>query len=285
MKIPMWWTAGFQFAATSPLAYTLQYTNNYCYGGHVKENKYLLGCDPMQSEDQKYNSKSCLDRLINNSINGLHLVDTRYPPIDIKKIWTPPNNVEKYIKYYQCLWDLIKNDYKAVADFSNPNQRLTTAFLDVFAPKLLEVFDIKVGIIVRDPVRRCWSDIGQRNINRFTSDDISMKYFEVYDKLSKYFPTHFIVMEELWEGDGSEKNKLSSFIDYPLRDLYRNVFAPDRGHLQEFDEELKDQCNQPKELTLDDYIICRQKFARIYDEWHERFGRLPLYWGKPLIYV
>jgi hypothetical protein len=292
MKIPMWWTVGVQYAATSPLAYTLQYSNAYCHGGTVKENKYLFSCDLLQSKYDHTRTVDHVRKLIDygHNIKDLHIVDNRYSlPID--NIWNSLNTVDKYINYYKSLWELIKNDYKSVADYSNLNQKLSDVFLDSVAPKLLEVFDIKVGIIVRDPIRRSWSQsntLWENNNERieFLPYDLSTKYIKLYNKFLKYFPTHIIVMEELWEGDGTEKEKLSEFIDYPLGNLYRNLYAPDRGHLQERDEILIDQYSSCfEELTPEIYAYARKKWAYVYDEWRERFGRLPLYWGEPLTYV
>lgn len=284
----MWWTIGVQFAATSPLAYTLQYSNKYCHSGLVKENKYLFSCDLFQSTYEITRTTERTRELITDFHKDLHIIDDRYH-VPMEDIWTPPNTVDKYIKFYECLWDRIKQDYKSVADYSNQNNILSDIFLDTVVPKLLETFDIKVGLIVRDPIRRSWSNCSRKYRNKrehFSQYDLSTRYIKLYDKFSKYFPTHIIVMEELWEGDGTEKEKLSKFIDYPLGDLYRNLYAPDRGHLQEPDEILRDQYSSRKEeLTPEIYAYARKKWAYVYDEWEERFGRLPLYWGEPLTYV
>ena len=183
----------------------------------------------------------------------------------------------------------MKDEYQSVANYDNVIGELSYEFFDKYHYTLSSHFNIKVGIIVRDPVRRSWSEETLWD-NKFRYYDeprdwsFSNKYFEIYDKLSKYFTTQFIVMEELWEGDGKEKEKLSNYINYPIKDLYRNAFSPDRGHLQEKISGLMDQCQKQPELTEKEYYKGKKVFSEVYDEWIRRFGKLPLNWGKPLNY-
>ena len=60
-------------------------------------------------------------------------------------------SIEKYVYYYQSLID------KRVVDFSNSNADLSSEYIDMVAPVLKEHFDVKVTMIVRDPVRRFYS--------------------------------------------------------------------------------------------------------------------------------
>ena len=97
---------------------------------------------------------------------------------------------------------------------------------------------------------------------------------------------HMTVMEELWEGDGSYKRKLSEFLDHPIGRLWRNLYAPDPGHLIEYHRDTP--CQSPgqnlRELTPQLYNALKEKHQYHYDNWIEEFGSLPLYWGEPLKY-
>ena len=294
----LWLTAGIQYAATSPLAYTLQIANKYCHGGHRKENKYLYTLDKVQPIQRRWTYYKRTQKLANKQSyigeNDWHTSDISFigkvaSYVNLKDVWTAPNTIGKYMQYYYDVWNIVKDEYQSVANYDNVIGELSYEFFDKYHYTLSSHFNIKVGIIVRDPVRRSWSEETLWD-NKFRYYDeprdwsFSNKYFEIYDKLSKYFTTQFIVMEELWEGDGKEKEKLSNYINYPIKDLYRNAFSPDRGHLQEKISGLMDQCQKQPELTEEEYYKGKKVFSEVYDEWIRRFGKLPLNWGKPLNY-
>tara|TARA_Y100001970_G_C14220947_1_gene852636 strand:+ start:460 stop:1362 length:903 start_codon:yes stop_codon:yes gene_type:complete len=299
MNVPnLWLTAGVQYAATSPLAYTLQIANKYCHGGHRKENKYLYTLDKVQPIQRRWTYYKRTQKLANKQSyigeNDWHTSDISFigkvaSYVNLKDVWTAPNTIGKYMQYYYDVWNIVKDEYQSVANYDNVIGELSYEFFDKYHYTLSSHFNIKVGIIVRDPVRRSWSEETLWD-NKFRYYDeprdwsFSNKYFEIYDKLSKYFTTQFIVMEELWEGDGKEKEKLSNYINYPIKDLYRNAFSPDRGHLQEKISGLMDQCQKQPELTEKEYYKGKKVFSEVYDEWIRRFGKLPLNWGKPLNY-
>ena len=299
MNVPnLWLTAGVQYAATSPLAYTLQIANKYCHGGHRKENKYLYTLDKVQPIQRRWTYYKRTQKLANKQSyigeNDWHTSDISFigkvaSYVNLKDVWTAPNTIGKYMQYYYDVWNIVKDEYQSVANYDNVIGELSYEFFDKYHYTLSSHFNIKVGIIVRDPVRRSWSEETLWD-NKFRYYDeprdwsFSNKYFEIYDKLSKYFTTQFIVMEELWEGDGKEKEKLSNYINYPIKDLYRNAFSPDRGHLQEKISGLMDQCQKQPQLTEKEYYKGKKVFSEVYDEWIRRFGKLPLNWGKPLNY-
>ena len=291
----LWLTAGIQYAATSPLAYTLQIANKYCHGGHRKENKYLYTLDKVQPIQRRWTYYKRTQKIANKQSyigkNNYHLDDNSFigkvaSYVNLQDVWTAPNTIDKYIQYYYNVWDIVKDEYQSVANYDNIIGELSYEFFDKYHYTLSSHFNIKVGIIVRDPVRRSWAEESDKlkHYNEPRDWSFSNRYFEIYDKLSKYFTTQFIVMEELWEGDGEEKEKLSKYINYPIKDLYKNAFSPDRGHLQVDVPGLMDQCLKQPELTEEEYYKGRKVFSGVYDEWIRRFGKLPLHWGKPLVY-
>ena len=305
----LWMTAGFGWCATSPLAYTLQYNSKYVSSGYFKEGPFLWCLDKFYringpKKNEKHESRwtyreNMLQKL--KELAAIKIEDTPrcqqhrfnaddYVP-NLDKIWVEPYTFDQYIDYLYATWDVVKeNGYKGVADFGNAKRWLSEEFWEENANKLKEHFDVKVGIIVRDPIRRAWSGNYTRHSGDvskiFHKNDSGFDYLPAFERYNKHFDTILLVMEELWEGDGSEKKRLESFIDYKLGDLHRNMYAPDRGHLiDEIDPNLTDQSEKLPELTPELYMEMREGlYAPVYEEWKNRFGKLPLYWGAPLEY-
>lgn len=195
-------------------------------------------------------------------------------------------SIEKYVYYYQSLID------KRVVDFSNSNADLSSEYIDMVAPVLKEHFDVKVTMIVRDPVRRFYSmcvhnyrknvlGIDQNDYTGDRTSDEVLPYFrsmlpkarhsyvETYKTYSKHFPMHVIVMEKLW-GNKEELSKLSKFLDYPLQKLYPNVYHDGVLH-----PKLKDQWTDDIPLPKLDYLLARKQMSWIYDEWEKEFDEMP----------
>lgn len=302
-------TAGFGWCATSPLAYTFQ-RSKYVSSGYFKEGPFLwcldkfhrtIGPEKYEKRQSKWKYRSemreKLKRLTELKRHEIYIGyrNHKYTPEDyvpnLDKIWVKPYTFDQYIEHLYATLDVVKdNGYKGVADFGNAKRWLSEEFWEENANKLKEHFDVKVGIIVRDPIRRAWSGNYTRHsgdINKiFHKDDSGFDYLPAFERYNNHFDTILLVMEELWEGDGSEKKRLESFIDYKLGDLHRNMYAPDRGHLiDEIDPNLIDQSEKLPELTSELYMEMREGlYAPVYEEWKNRFGKLPLYWGEPLEY-
>lgn len=297
-KPVLWLTCGFGFSATSPLAYTLE-ENNYVNSGYYKELDFLVNIEklsriegPLPGEkgcDKFYFKRKRVHNYLHDQLRYTHKtkhqVNSKYKVPDAHKIAYEPYTISQFIDYHLALWDIVKVDgYKGVGNFSNQNRRLSHGFLSENSELLMKHFDVKCGLIVRDPIRRAWAFGNTKKLQVFHPSH-NWDYLYNYDKFRKYLPTHIIVMEELWEGDGTEKARLEEFIDHPIDKLYKNQFAPDRGHLLEYDEDLKDQSAKLPELTPELYERMRHTmFAKTYRDWEKRFGKLPLHWGKPLEY-
>ena len=114
MNVPnLWLTAGVQYAATSPLAYTLQIANKYCHGGHRKENKYLYTLDKVQPIQRRWTYYKRTQKLANKQSyigeNDWHTSDISFigkvaSYVNLKDVWTAPNTIGKYMQYYyDCL--------------------------------------------------------------------------------------------------------------------------------------------------------------------------------------
>jgi hypothetical protein len=156
---------------------------------------------------------------------------------------------------------------------------------------------------VRDPIRRLWSEV---NAFHNLHDEDKLPSFEIYEKLflervggyhqSQYFsiidkwekvcPYHVIIMEQLWEGEEQEREKqrLSDFLDYDIKNIHTNVYSPDRGPNAPMVFGLKDQWSSDKYFLPDKLYDQFKPLMPIYQQWVDRYGSLPLYWGKPYNY-
>ena len=160
---------GVGWAATTPFLYTLTIDQKYCHPGHVKENHYLRTI----FEQDCCNSTETINFTLETSANPeqwvfrwwqkelyeytYHFKDNP----DYITEWYSDVTIKKYIDYYLKHWEVIKTDFHAVADFSNHNWSLPywengKEMID----KIMEVFDLKVTVQFRDPIRRLYSEMG-----------------------------------------------------------------------------------------------------------------------------
>tara|TARA_Y100000589_G_scaffold68545_1_gene60245 strand:+ start:9725 stop:10552 length:828 start_codon:yes stop_codon:yes gene_type:complete len=203
-------------------------------------------------------------------------------------IFSEDVTLDNFIEYYS---KLVSDEYKYVGEFSNDNSFLSENFLAKIAPKLKDHFDVKVLMITRDPVRRSYSKTSanyQRIIDKQFPDSISywkhilslpgqnifkFSYTDIYKKFSQHFPTHAIVMEELWSGKTKE---LEDFLGCELNGLHRNCYYPEMGTKAPRYEELPDQWTSDlQDLTDEDYAFGKKHLQWIYDEWFEQFKTRP----------
>ena len=93
-------------------------------------------------------------------------------------------------------------------------------------------------------------------------------------------------MEELWERDGA--TVLSEYLEHPIKksDLWKNLYAPDKGHFVKYDKDVPCQAYGQDLLVLtpEIYWHYREKHDYIYENWKKTYGSLPLHWGKPIEY-
>tara|TARA_B100000424_G_scaffold268356_1_gene262986 strand:- start:77 stop:1129 length:1053 start_codon:yes stop_codon:yes gene_type:complete len=160
---------GIGWAATTPFLYTLTIDQRYCHPGHVKENHYLY----TMHERDDLNETPIKDFITQSSVQESHwlfrgwqkeLYEYSYHFMDDPdyiRNWYEDASVEKYIDYYLKHWKVIKNDFHAVADFSNHNWSLPLWENGAnIIRKIQDVFDLKVTVQFRDPIRRLYSELG-----------------------------------------------------------------------------------------------------------------------------
>ena len=298
-------STGTGWSATTPLWYTLQVDNQFVHSGLEKESKYL---DSILRPIKKYNVIEKI-RLRNKGFHKDRLPQVKNDIFltqeDIITFTKPPFTLDKYITYYRRLWETLQeNDcsYQGVSDFSNVNAWLPKKFCYEVVERLSEYFDVKVLLIVRDPIRRLWSEIGgywswystrqwksEEEHNQLFFDFIQrdhINYFDIIEKWEKICPFHVIIMEQLWEGDkqDKEKKRLSDFLDYDIEKIHENAYSPDRGLNAPQYLGLIDQWTSDKYLLREELYNQVKPLFSVYDKWIDKYGSLPLYWGKPYNY-
>ena len=208
-------------------------------------------------------------------------------PLDhFTKLVTGERTISKYVKFYHALYDhVVSKGYKSVGDnYMDRLYKIPQDELEV----LKSEFDIKVLFIARDPVRRAFSNYLTK-LNRYDQPR-ELKFYNYIHAVENFRKSYgesnvyITVMEELWEGDGAKG--LSQFLDHPIDNLWKNLYAPDRGHLVKFDKDVPCQAfgQESLELTPETYQYYKNKYQYIYDLWKDEFGSLPLHWGKPIKY-
>ena len=305
MKPKFVMSTGTGWSATTPLWYTLQVDNQFVHSGLEKESKYL---DSILRPIKKYNVIEKI-RLRNKGFHKDRLPQVKNDLFltqeDIIAFIKPPFTLDKYITYYRRLWETLQeNDcsYQGVSDFSNVNAWLPEKFCYEVVERLSEYFDVKVLLIVRDPIRRLWSEIGgywswystrqwksEEEHNQLFFDFIQrdhINYFDIIEKWEKICPFHVIIMEQLWEGDkqDKEKKRLSDFLDYDIEKIHENAYSPDRGLNAPQYLGLIDQWTSDKYLLREELYNQVKPLFSVYDKWIDKYGSLPLYWGKPYNY-
>ena len=314
-------STGTGWSATTPLWYTLQVDNPFLHVGMKKDPGYLdmLRRTPEERmitdrKNFRINGRSWTTKnrqwskivlQMNKELFEEGAIQTRggaltearrhlyFTQEDVDEFSETPLSFEKYLSYYRKHWKYLQENncpYKAVADFSNSNANLPDWYIDEFMPKLQEYFDVKVLMIVRDPIRRLWSEVNSDDQEHFFMRKIQSgdywNYIDIIEKWERVCPIHVIIMEQLWEGDQQERERqrLSDFLDYDIKKIHENAYCPDRGPDAPHLVGLPDQWTSDKYMLQDELYEKVRPLFPVYQQWVDKYGSLPLYWGKPYNY-
>lgn len=336
MKPTFLFFGGVGWCGTTSLWMTLTRLN-YLHTGFKKENRFLHRLQEWEEwgylEGKNFFNDPCfrlspitqstLDqvRKIRSGIIGKKKYsDYSYPLAAIKESTEEEYKSELpslkfYVDFYRELNETIQGKYKVVGDFSNPNAFLSEQTLVKAKQALEPYFNIKSLIILRDPIRRLFSNI---NSNVWNNDSTNSKLYnntktnnatEVfenfinttnmsntyheYDYLIKLYQkvfgeenTQYLIMEDFFkEGYRGEVEKLENYIDYKLPDITPCCFVPDKGINAPRLSYLEDQWGSDHEiLTPELYNNARKKLSYIYERFKQVHGYLPADWGSPIDY-
>tara|TARA_Y100001970_G_scaffold65878_1_gene84212 strand:- start:1625 stop:2518 length:894 start_codon:yes stop_codon:yes gene_type:complete len=294
-KIKLLLGAGVPYSATTPLWYTLTWDHKYCHTGHKKEPQWL---DIIQKQqEQKYNLK--YDRGIRFKDRRSKFTRIPYFYLGDKKPWwiqrtkfnrqeedsyfSLPTTLEQYIDYYKKHWRDVKYEFQSVGDFSNSTCSLKKQFMLDIRDQLLEVFDIKVILIFRNPVYRLWSASKCNYEKIFCPNgkvDNWNHYAKMYTKHCEVWGKENVlplIMERVWK----DPSELSDFLGYKIEKMHENVYYPERGTKAPKLKWLPDQwAGDTSELAKEiDYESMREEFDYLYTDFEKTFGYLPEEWS------
>lgn len=305
---------GYGWTASSPLIYTLQRNVKYAHFGYTKTFSYLTKRFRQHWEVIDIYNKVCNNTWENHlsyepSTHRMNLKIDLEPlydfPLDhYHKIMDGEPTISKYIEFYHALYDhVVTKGYKSVGDAytikcnSGSNLSKAPEALKQYSEAVKSEFDVKVIGVVRDPVRRAFGNYlatvekyeSKTNFSPNTLLPEKMRvydYVEDFNRMTELFGdnVYVTVMEELWE----DPSELSEFLDHPIekKDLWKNLYFPDRGHHVKFDKDVPCQAYGQNllELTPEIYDHYRNKYDYIYQKWEKTFGSLPESWGKSIEY-
>ena len=291
-------SAGTAYSASTPLYYTLALDQKYCHAGAHKENEYLkLLSVPVGAPDYCSLEEFIKYRRLEESPNHewVKMVDNSIALDD--DIYEPPYTLDRYVEYYRRLYDKVHPEFEAVADFSNYNFKLKEDFLIQLRDKLSKYFEVKVIMVLRDPISRAFSEqmAWTKHFKKKIVQKLSpagnppvtgylgrLQYVQAIQRYDRVFGRENVlplVMEEFWN-DPDSPERLSGFLEYPITHIHENAYVPDKGSNAPLYKGLSDQARDQEDMTQELYDWCLQYFGFVYDEWEEYYGSLPIYWKK-----
>ena len=294
-KIPLLLNTGVSFAATTPLWYTLQWDNKICHTGNRKKTHWLTILQFMEAE--KYGINQYVD--INgrtwyqwakkhettpfekpSSSKPAHLQKSTFTLEEEIELYSLPTSIDKYIEYFRRHYENLNGEYKYVADFSNKNCTLFPEFLMDIRDNILEVFDVKVTMIFRDPIRRIWSN-NYCNMEKVFHKDAKKKRQWHYDEMYKNHANAWgkenvypIIMEDVWQ----DPSGLADFLGVKIDRMHENCYWPEMGMNIPKYQWLRDQYQ--RELAPIPYDYLRERLDFLYVNFEKCFGYIPKEWCK-----
>ena len=271
--------SGHAWAASTPMFYTLGYYNKYCHTGHNKEFPYLWQMYLEDIGDIKLSSfqyRIVREQIQTKGNRKRKKLSPMPKDFSILEYWRRPFRIEYYIEYLKRVWDVVKDEYQSVADFSTALAGLSEDFLMKIKPKLIENFDIKVVMVFRDPVRRFWSQNADVN-GKLRSHD---RYAENYLKYCNVFGkdnVHYVIMEDFWDEEPEAIDGLSKFLNFEIDSISENTYWPFEGDIIKY-ESLYDQWRGEKKMPIDCLPKIKEKLRPLYLQYEEIIGRLPERW-------
>ena len=269
--------AGTEHSGTASLWYSLK---NIIHTGHFRQNKYLQA---LEKRDNTIRSIFNLKRKMPYQPNRHNANVGIWSKEEYDDFYDNEFCIEEYITYYKRV--LEKTGSPMVGDFSDYNAELTEDFLCDIADKLNSAFNVKIIMLLRDPIRRWWHQshcvARKHEIEHFKTDlSDNCFYAEIYRKWRTFFPNiHVVITEDFFAGHTKE---LSDFLGFPIDNVHRCAFVPEVGSNIPHYPELRCQwrCNaRPlviKDLTPDLLEYGREAFEWIYEDCHAE-GIYPKY--------
>jgi len=215
-----------------------------------------------------------------SSSKPAHLQKSTFTLEEEIELYSLPTSIDKYIEYFRRHYENLNGEYKYVADFSNKNCTLFPEFLMDIRDNILEVFDVKVTMIFRDPIRRIWSN-NYCNMEKVFHKDAKKKRQWHYDEMYKNHANAWgkenvypIIMEDVWQ----DPSGLADFLGVKIDRMHENCYWPEMGMNIPKYQWLRDQYQ--RELAPIPYDYLRERLDFLYVNFEKCFGYIPKEWCK-----
>ena len=189
MKPKLLLNPGTGWCGTTPFYYTLR-DAHFCHAGYKKEFHYL---QLMHSNSEQFR-EFMIDRYTKPEIDfrtGELPVETRdYDVKYYRELFEGEHSFDKYISHMHYMRERFPR-FNAVCDFSNYNINLPEEFLTAHAKAILPHFDVKVTVLIADPVYRFYNELGGL-INQYHFSENKRKKMRIFGKNEDLLYNHYI---------------------------------------------------------------------------------------------
>ena len=189
MKTKLLLNPGTGWCGTTPFYYTLR-DAKFCHAGYKKEFHYLQMMHENQKSFTDWMIRRYGERRTDFRTGELTEITAEYDKDHYQALLEPEHSFEKYIYHMQYMKDMFP-EYHAVCDFSNYNIALPEEFLTAHANALKPHFDVKVTMLIADPVFRFYQETGGL-INIYHSGERKRKKMQMFGKNEDLLYMHYI---------------------------------------------------------------------------------------------
>ena len=189
MKTKLLLNPGTGYCGTTPFYYTLR-NAKFCHAGYKKEFHYLQMMHTNQEGFTDWMIKRYTERRPDFRTGELPEVTAEYDKDYYQTLLEPEHSFDKYIYHMQYMKDKFP-EYHAVCDFSNSNVSLSEEFLTAHANALKPHFDVKVTMLVADPVFRYYQEVGGL-INQYHASEHKRKKMQMFGRNEDLMYNHYI---------------------------------------------------------------------------------------------
>ena len=182
MKPLLLLNAGTGWAGTTPFYYTLR-NAKYCHAGYKKEFHYLQMMHMNQKDFTDWMIKRYTEPRLDFRTGKLPEVTPDYDKNHYQALLEPEHSFEKYIYHMHYLKDMFP-EYHAVCDFSNYKVNLPEELLTAHAKALEPHFNVKVTLLIADPVFRYYMEVGGL-INQYHNGEHKREKMRMHKILNK----------------------------------------------------------------------------------------------------
>jgi len=189
MKPKLLLNPGTSYSGTTPFYYTLR-NAKYCHTGFKKEFHYLHMMHINQKDFTDWMIERYTKPIPDFRTGEMPEITAEYDKDHYQALLEPEHSFDKYIYHMQYMKDMFP-EYEAVCDFSNYNINLPEEFLTAHAKALEPHFDVKVTMLVADPVFRYYQEVGGL-ISMYHSSERKRKKLQRFVRNEDLMYNHYI---------------------------------------------------------------------------------------------